>query len=276
LIPLVAALGVLGLIVGSFLNVVIWRVPRGVSVVSPPSACPSCGHPVRPYDNIPVLSWLLLRGRCRDCKAPISPRYPLVELGTGLLFALVGWFFLPPLLEAASTGPALAIAAAVLQLVAFLYLAAISVALALIDIDVKRLPNAIVLPGYAVGVVLFSIQALLMGSWPALLTAAIGMAGWFLVFFVPAFLLPGSMGLGDVKFAGVLGLFLGWLGWPQLVVGLLAGFIVGGLFGVALIIAGRGRKHRVAYGPWMILGAWVGILLGQPLTNWYLGFFGLS
>ena len=139
---------VLGLAVGSFLNVVIWRVPRGESVVSPPSHCPGCDRPVRPRDNIPVLSWLLLRGRCRDCKEPISPRYPLVEAGTAAVFV--------SLAAAIGVEP---------DLPAFLYLGAIGVALALIDIDVKRLPNVIVLPSYPVALVLLGAAAVVDSRW---------------------------------------------------------------------------------------------------------------
>src|SRR3990170_2318076 len=138
--------GVFGSLIGSFLNVVIFRVPAGRSIVSPPSACGSCGAAIRPFDNVPVLSWLVLRGKCRDCSAPISARYPLVELGTALFFAGVAWFVFAGLPVGAS--PAIANIATVLTLVAFLYFAAISVALALIDLDTHRLPNSIVLPAY--------------------------------------------------------------------------------------------------------------------------------
>ena len=140
----VSLASVLGLAIGSFLNVVIWRVPRGESVVSPPSACPSCGNPISPRDNVPVVSWLLLAGQCRHCHERISPRYPLVELGTAVLFGLTAWRF-----------------GLAWELPAFLYLAAITVALALIDIDVHRLPNSIVLPSYVVAGVLLTAAALL-------------------------------------------------------------------------------------------------------------------
>ena len=134
---LTAFSALLGLLIGSFLNVVIWRVPRGESVASPPSHCPGCERPIRPRDNVPVLSWLLLRGRCRDCRTAISARYPAVELGTAVVFGVLAWHFgfdwaLP----------------------AYLYLGAISVALAMIDIDVHRLPDAIVLPSYGFAAVL--------------------------------------------------------------------------------------------------------------------------
>src|SRR3954447_26801825 len=147
---LVVVAGVFGLLIGSFLNVVVWRVPRGESVVSPPSHCPSCDMPIAPRDNIPVLSWVLLRGRCRSCGARISSRYPLVELLTGILFAgLAAWF-----------GP-------VAQLPAFLYLAAVGVALALIDLDLKRLPDVLTLPSYPVGLALLGMASLVHHhSWP--------------------------------------------------------------------------------------------------------------
>ncbi|MEO8528712.1 MAG: prepilin peptidase, partial [Pseudolysinimonas sp.] len=139
--------GTFGTFIGSFLNVVVYRVPLGKSIVSPPSACGSCGHEVRAYDNIPLISWLVLRGKCRDCAAPISIRYPLVELAGAVAFGLVAWRFLPAVFAAVGT---LALIATILQLVAFLYLASISIALALIDLDTKRLPNTIVLPAYLV------------------------------------------------------------------------------------------------------------------------------
>ncbi len=142
------ALGVVGTMIGSFLNVVVYRVPLGRSVVAPPSACPACNTRLRASDNVPVISWVALRGRCRTCASPISMRYPLVELGTALWFALIAWMFLPPVFTSWGSGAAVA---AVLELVAFLYLGAVSVALALIDVDTQTLPNRIVLPSYAVG-----------------------------------------------------------------------------------------------------------------------------
>lgn len=250
---------VLGLAVGSFLNVVVWRVPRGESVVRPPSACPRCGHAIRARDNVPVLGWLLLRGRCRDCGEPISVRYPLVEAGTAAAFALVGWRF----------------AAAPAAVPAYLYLAAIGIALALIDLDVRRLPDAIVLPSYPVVALLLTVASI--GDWSALLRAAIGGAallGFYgLLFFGSALLLGRTgMGLGDVKLAGLLGAAMAWVGWGSLVVGGFAAFLLGGLFSIALMVAGRaGRRSTVPFGPWMILGAAVGIAVGEPVWGAYLG-----
>jgi leader peptidase (prepilin peptidase)/N-methyltransferase len=220
---LLVFVALVGLVVGSFLNVVIWRVPRGESVVSPPSHCPGCDRPVRPRDNIPVLSWLLLRGRCRDCREPISPRYPLVEAGTAAVFVLL----------AASIGleP---------ELPAFLYLGAICVALALIDIDVKRLPNVIVLPSYPVALVMLGAAALVDNRWDDLLRAVLGMVALYALYFLLALVYPAGMGFGDVKLAGVLGLYLGWLGWAEVVTGGFLGFLFGGVVGGAVMLARRG------------------------------------
>ena len=154
------ALGVFGSLIGSFLNVVVYRVPAGRSVVSPPSACGSCGQHIRAVDNVPVLSWLALRGRCRACRAAISVRYPLVELGTAVLFTAVGFRFVPAVIGSAGAADgALPLVAAILVLFAFLSFAAISVALALIDLDTQTLPNAIVLPAYLIGGALLAAAA---------------------------------------------------------------------------------------------------------------------
>ena len=244
--------GAFGLLIGSFLNVVVWRVPRGESIVSPPSACPICGTTIRPRDNVPVLGWLVLRGRCRACSAPISARYPLVEAGTAVLFFLVGLRF-------GAEG----------ELPAYLYLAAISVALALIDLDVKRLPDVITLPSYVVGLVLLGLASL---SGPhLLLRAVLGAMAMFAVYFALCFAYPAGMGFGDVKLSGVLGLYTAWLGWDVWACGLLAGFLLGGIFGIGVILTGRGgRKTALPFGPFMILGAFVAIFFGHGLVDGYL------
>ncbi|QEO09228.1 prepilin peptidase [Protaetiibacter larvae] len=266
-------LGAFGSIIGSFLNVVIYRVPRGRSLVSPASACGACGHAIRWYDNIPLISWLALRGRCRDCSARISVRYPLIELATAVAFAVVAVRFVP---EVFAAGGAAAIVASGLVLAAFLYLAAISISLAAIDLETLRLPNAIVLPAYLVGGVLLVAAAVLTSAWAQLATAGLGLLIMGGVYAIPALIRPNAIGGGDVKLAGVLGLFLGWLGWSALGVGIVAGFILGGLFGVALIVAGKGRSARVAFGPWMLAGAWIGVFAGEALLAGYLGLFGLT
>ena len=244
-----------GLVIGSFLNVVIWRVPRGESVAHPPSACPSCGHRVRAYDNVPVVSWIVLRGRCRDCHEPISARYPLVEGATAALFGLV-------LVRFGLSG----------ALPAFLYLAALGVALVLIDVDVKRLPNAIVLPAYVVLPALLALASWLEGDWGAFLRALIGGAALYAFYFVAMIAYPGGMGFGDVKLAGVLGLALGWIGWGALIVGAFAAFLLGGIFSIALLAAKRvDRKSGIPFGPWMIVGAALAVGWGESLWDAYLG-----
>jgi leader peptidase (prepilin peptidase)/N-methyltransferase len=244
---------VFGLIIGSFLNVVITRVPVGESIVYPPSACPRCHQAIRAYDNLPVVSWLLLAGKCRDCALPISPRYPIVELATGVLFALMGWRF------GLST-----------ELPAFLFLAAAGLALAVIDLDTERLPNALTLPSYAVGGALLLIPAAGDGAWGAYFQAWLGALVLFLFYFALAWIYPAGMGLGDVKLAGVLGLYLGWLGWGSLLAGGFLGFFLGAVVGVGLMIAKRaGRKSRIPFGPFMLAGALLAILWGQQISDWY-------
>lgn len=274
---LLVALGVFGAIIGSFLNVVVWRVPRGESIASPPSACPSCGARIRWYDNIPVLSWLLLRGRCRDCAHPISVRYPLVEAGTGLAWVAVGWWFLRDF-RLDSTAAAIADTA---ELVAFLWLASAGSALALIDLDVHRLPNPIVLAtAVAVGALLLTaglIIGISEGSWARLVLAGIGAGVVGILFFVLAVAIPDGMGFGDVKLAPILAAALGWLGLAELLVGSFAPFLLAGLAVIPQLVRRRvGRRSRIPFGPWMIAGFWVGVFAGAPIAAGYLGIFGLG
>jgi leader peptidase (prepilin peptidase) / N-methyltransferase len=244
---------VLGLLIGSFLNVVIHRVPRGQSLLHPGSHCPRCGIPVAARHNVPVLGWLLLRGRCAGCAAPISPRYPLVELGTGLLFVAV----------AGRLGPSPA-------LPAFLYLAAVSVALAAIDLDVRRLPNAIVLPSYLVAAVLLAPASVAGGDWWAPVRGLLAMAALLAGYLAITVLYPGGMGFGDVKLAGLLGLYLGWLGWAALLVGTFAGFLLGAAAGVLLMLTRRaGRRTALPFGPAMLAGALLALFVATPLADWY-------
>ena len=270
-IVLVVLAGLFGLIIGSFLNVVVWRLPRGESLSHPGSACPHCGHPIRWWDNIPLISWLVLRGRCRDCSGPIATRYPLVELGTGLSFAGVSWWLL------VTQATELPVAAFVLVAIAYLYLAAISVALALIDLDTHKLPNALVLPSYVVGAVLFGAAAIVSGDLGSLVGAALGMTVMFAAYLIMAFVYPAGMGLGDVKLAGVLGLYLGWLGWGAVAVGAFAAFVLGGLYSIVLLALRRAnRKSGIPFGPWMLIGAWVGVCAGETIARGYLALFGLG
>lgn len=262
--------GAMGLLIGSFLNVVIHRVPAGISVVRPGSACPQCHAAIRSFDNVPVVSWLVLGGRCRDCHAPISARYPLVELSTGLLFAMVTlWLVAAPVSEGES--------ASVLVVVAFLYFMAISVALTMIDLDTHRLPNAIVLPAYPVLLALLTLASALSADWTALLRGLVGMLALAGAYLLLALVVPGGMGFGDVKLAGVLGLALAYLGWGPLAVGSFGAFLLGGTFAIVLVASRRaGRRSGIPFGPWMLGGAWLGVFFGADIWNGYLSLIGLG
>ena len=242
-----AALG--GLIIGSFLNVVAYRLPRGESLAHPPSRCPSCEAPVKPYDNIPVLSWLLLRGRCRSCGAAISPRYPLVEALTAAAFV----------------GAALARGVND-DLFVWLPFAAMLIAVAGIDLDHRIIPNKIVLPAAIWGLAATIAfrpdnidDSLIAGgiAFGALLLAAVAY--------------PAGMGMGDVKLAGVMGIYLGSGVAPAMLVAFLSGSIVG----LAIIAReGRdGRKKGVPFGPFLALGGLVGIFVGPELVDVYVDHF---
>jgi leader peptidase (prepilin peptidase)/N-methyltransferase len=258
--PLVIGLwALLGLLVGSFLNVVIHRVPAGLSLVTPGSACPACGHPVRGYDNVPVLSWLVLRGRCRDCRTPISARYPLVEVASAVLFGMTAWRF--------GWSP---------YTVAVTVLLAAGLALFMIDLDHRRLPFS--LTGFtAVAVVAALVAEGVVSGWTPVLTAVWSTLVWIGVYGGVWLVTAGrGMGLGDVALAPVLGLVLGWLGWGPSLVGLLGGFVIGALVGVGLLATGLAHgKARVPHGPFMLAGAVLGLFAGTPLWHAYLGLFGL-
>ncbi|HEU4978904.1 MAG TPA: prepilin peptidase [Solirubrobacteraceae bacterium] len=245
---LAAAIG--GLIIGSFLNVVAHRLPRGESLSHPRSRCPGCEAPIKPYDNVPVLSWLLLRGRCRHCGQPISARYPLVELATAGLFAGV--------VADKSEGVDIALG---------LILVTALVPVIIIDLEYRLIPNKITLPA--------AVAALIAGLVldtdfvPEMLIA--GAAG-FGFFFLAALAYPRGMGMGDVKLAGVMGLCLGRAVGPAIFIGLIAGVVVGAVV-IAQKGAREGRKTAVPFGPFLALGAIVSIFAGQAIVDAYLDHF---
>jgi leader peptidase (prepilin peptidase)/N-methyltransferase len=257
---LLVALFVVGLVIGSFLNVVVHRVPAGRSIVRPGSACPVCGNPVRALDNVPVVSWLLLRGRCRDCDTPIPWRYPAVELTTGVLFAAAGLRF--------GSTPYLGTA---------LVLLGAGTALFLIDLDHRRLPFVITRFTAVAVVFTLGLAAVITGPGP-LTTALLSTVLWVAVYGGIWLATAGrGMGFGDVMLAPVLGLALGWLGWGASLVGLMGGFVIGATVGVVLLATGRaGRRAQVPHGPFLLTGAAMAMFVGQPLWESYLRLVGAS
>lgn len=239
-----------GLLIGSFLTVVAHRVPRGESIVGPRSRCPACGAQIAAYDNVPVASWLLLRGRARCCGAPISPRYPLTELTLGVLYAattIVLW----------DDGGEIALG---------LVFVTTLLAVTLTDLEQRIIPNRILIVAALLGAAIAAVAD--PGSLPERAAAA-AVAGGAL--FLVALAYPRGMGLGDVKLAATMGLFLGRNVAPAILVALLAGSLVG-----LAMIAREGaaaRKRAIPFGPFLALGGLVGLLAGDQLVDWYLGTF---
>lgn len=249
--PALAPAALFGLLIGSFLNVVAWRLPRGESLVKPRSKCPGCGTQLKPYDNIPVFSWVVLRGRCRGCGERISARYPVVEAVTAALYAAV---------VAAEHRHALPCALG-LAMVTFL------VPIAVIDLDLKRIPNALTGPA---AVVAIALGAAIDPSYlPEQLIAG---AGALLFFLLPALIHNKGMGMGDVKLAGVLGLYLGRSVVPALFFGLILGVVVG-MAVIASQGVTEGRKVKIPFGPFMAAGAILAFFVGHGLMDAYLGHF---
>jgi leader peptidase (prepilin peptidase)/N-methyltransferase len=246
----IAFAGVMGALAGSFLNVVVHRLPRRESLVRPASHCPHCGVPVKPYDNIPILSFLLLRGRCRNCSGRISPRYPLVEALTAAL--CVG----AVLSHKSAAGIALGVTLVLLVVPA-----------ALIDLEHRIIPNRLTAAGAILALALGT--ALDPAGEPERLLAATAAGGFLLL---AAIAYPGGMGIGDVKLAGVMGLFLGRSVAAALVVALLSGALVGMVI-IARKGARAGRKTAVPFGPFLTFGALVAVFAGEELVSVYVNHF---
>jgi leader peptidase (prepilin peptidase)/N-methyltransferase len=244
-----------GMLVGSFLNVVIHRVPAGRSVLRPRSACPGCDTPISGRDNVPVVSWLLLRGRCRGCGTAISPRYPAVEVFTGVAFLVMALRF-------GSAG----------EVIAYCVFVAGLIAVSVIDLDCRRIPTRILQVTGAVGGATLGVVAVVRGDlWP-LARAGLGAVGCFGVLFLIHIVSPRGMGFGDVRLAGLIGFFLGWLGPLHPAIGLFLGFLLGSVAGVTLMVVGRaGRRSALPFGPFLALGALVTVMLGESIATWYSG-----
>ena len=239
---------IFGLLIGSFLNVCIWRLPREESIIRPGSHCPACSTLLGARDLVPVLSWIFLRGKCRFCNEAVSARYPLVEILTGVLFL---WCFhqygLTPEFGAA------------------MVFSAFMVAITFIDLD-----HQIILDGM---LALLAVSGLVLQWW----TGALGVVSMLIgalvgggLLLLLAILSGGGMGGGDVKFAAALGF---WLGWPGTLLGLFIGFVLGGFIsGLLLVTRLRGRKDFIPFGPFIAIGAWIALLHGKAILNWYFGF----
>lgn len=241
----IAVLVVLGLVIGSFLNVVVHRLPRGESLSHPRSRCTGCGTPIAAYDNVPVVSWLVLRGRCRHCGEPISVRYPLIEALTGATFAAVA-----------------AVGGVDADLWLELPFAALMIAVAAIDLEHRIVPNRLLAPAAVYAVAAWAVVD--SGFLPEALAAG---AGAFAFLLLAALAYPAGMGMGDVKLAGTMGLFLGLSVVPALATAFLAGSIVG----IAIVIReGRdARKTGVPFAPFLAFGGLVGVLAGSELISLY-------
>lgn len=237
---------ILGLCIGSFLNVVIYRLPRGESITLERSHCVSCGQQLRWYELIPLFSYLFLRGRCRTCHEPISLRYPIVELLTGIIFVLVFLQF-----------------GLTLELLKYLFLSALLVAISFIDLEYFIIPNSLIIIGLVGGVIL-NIAA----QDVELVSALIGILTTSGFLLLVALISRGGMGGGDIKLAAVTGLFLGW---PLAPLGLFLGAFIGGIMAIFLLLLKiRGRKDPLPFGPFIALGALISILCGNQILYWYL------
>ncbi len=252
-LPAVGLLVAAGLAVGSFLNVCIHRLPRGESVVAPPSRCPACGRGLRWFENVPVLSWMVLRGRCRTCRAAISPVYPLVEIAAALVFVLQYWQL--------GWQPLLAVR---------LMFAASMIVLGVIDLRHRILPNVITLPGVGAGV------ACSLWWEPGLHASMVGaLAGWAILWAVGEayFRMRGreGMGMGDMKMLALVGAFLGW---RQMLVTLLTASLAGSLVGGVMVLWSRDNlQYALPFGSFLAVGALLSTHFAPPLIHWYLGLY---
>jgi leader peptidase (prepilin peptidase) / N-methyltransferase len=254
----VTLIGILGLIFGSFATAAAYRIPRRESLSKGRSKCPHCGHEITALENIPVFSYVFLRGKCRHCGERISPRYPLTELATGILFALSAWKFEEKF-----------------GLIAFCAFFWVLVVLTVIDLEFKLLPNRVVYPSFIVGWIVLVGLALIDGTPERLIDGLVGAVIFGGVFFVLAFAVPAGMGMGDVKLGFVLGSFLGFLdGYGLVLLAMFLAFLSGSIIGVlAAAVTKGGRKMKIPFGPFLALGTAIAVFAGRPILDAYLGSF---
>lgn len=244
---------VLGSVIGSFLNVCIYRIPRNLSIIFPSSRCPSCNTPIKVYDNIPVLSYVLLSGKCRICKAGISFRYPLVEVLNAVLFVFVIWRF-----------------GFAWHSVIFALLCSALVVITFIDLDFQIIPDVITLPGILIGIVAGSLlmpDPFMRHSLLGFKASVIGLLTGGGLFYAIAILSRGGMGGGDIKMMAMVGALMGW---KSVLLTIFLGSLTGAVFGIFLMISqGKGRKTKIPFGPFLALGTVVTLFYGQEIFSWY-------
>lgn len=253
--PVEAVAGVFGLVIGSFVGLVVDRLPRQESIVSPPSHCVACATPIRAYDNVPVFSYLLLRGRCRVCHAHIPPRDAMLELGTGALFVLVAW-----------RSPS------VWELPAFCVLAASLVAISAIDVEHLRIPSVLVYGTAVLGAPLLVLASAGTHRWSALLAAVISGAVAFAVFFALFYAVPKGIGFGDVRLAALCAGFVGWIGYREVIVAFLVSFVVAGVPAAVLLAMHKvQRRTQIPFGPFLAAGSVIAVLFGPSIVHAWMG-----
>ncbi len=244
---------VIGAVIGSFLNVCIYRVPRNLSIISPASRCPSCNMPIKFYDNIPFLSYILLGGKCRVCKAGISFRYPLVELLNAVLFVFVIWRF-----------------GFAWHTVIYGILCSALVVITFIDLDFQIIPDVITLPGILIGIVAGSLlmpDPFIRYSLLGFKASVIGLLAGGGLFYAIAVLSRGGMGGGDIKMMAMVGALMGW---KSVLLTIFLGSLTGAVFGIFLMISkGKGRKTKIPFGPFLALGTVITLFYGQEIFSWY-------
>jgi len=246
-------LGLLGLIVGSFSNVCIYRIPKNESIIFPASHCPKCLKTIKPIDNIPLLSYILLKGRCRHCKSKISIQYPIVELLTGLIYLIIYLIY-----------------GFTIQSLIYIILSSALIIIAFIDLNEQIIPDVISLPGIAIGFIL-SFFVTYISFVDSILGIAVG-GGIILIIGLGGSVIfkKEAMGGGDIKLVAMIGAFLGY---RYIIISLFLGFFLGALTGIILIMAKiKSREDVVPFGPFIVLGSFITLLGGEQIISWYLGF----